>query len=349
MPDCLRVHLVWPPGSDASGLDSVGREIGQRLEASYDVVYHDWESPGPIRHGAADVLLGRPHPARGTCFRASVKASDWHRKILLCPFSQDVAEDGFLDRVMPDVDAFLAVTPLFWFISIEQSPFAHWRPRMVHVDMAIDPVHYPPIKTSFGPAGSRGIVYVGDSNNRDHVAYLSELAQRVPSVRFGWIGGGQHPILGFEHLGHVDTSTRDAQRALAEFDCLICVGRNEASSVAVLEAMGLGLIPVSTPLSGYYHNPGIINISESDLGSASRVIRALNQVNDAWLRRIQEHNHSQIASHFNWDRLSAQVVAEIESTGTRPLGHESIRDRTLLRCGELKSSRPMQHSTESLS
>jgi glycosyltransferase involved in cell wall biosynthesis len=331
------VHLVYPHGERISAPDSIGREVGRRLEVSYDVVYHDWASRERIAPGRGDVLVGHPHPSPGTCFRTSLQSPGWRRTIALSPFNHDPAQVGFLDRIVPRVDAYLAITGSYWFDSIDRSAFAHWLPKMTHVDMAIDPNDYPPIKAVFSPPGDRRFVYIGHSGWQKNTAYLSDIAARMPGVRFDWIGSGDAEIAGFTRRGPLDFSAAEARRAVAEEDFLITVGLFDANPTTVLEAMGWGLIPICTPQSGYHRNPGIVNIPADDAAEAAAILEDLNRADGDRLSAIQQANRAQLTGHFNWDRFAVQVEQEIESTAVRSMGPESTGRRFLLRWSELTS------------
>lgn len=331
------VHLIYPHSERISAPDSIGWQLGHRLAASYDVVYHDWDSRDRIDPQNGDVLLGHAHPRSGTCFRASMMSPRWGRKILMSPFNGDLAQVGFIDRIIPHVDAYLAITGPYWFDLVEHSVFAHWLPKMVRVDMAIDPADYPPVKAAFNSPGNRHFVYIGHSGWQKNTGYLSEIAGRMPGVRFDWIGSGDCEIAGFNSRGSMDFSREEARRAVAGFDFLITAGMFDANPTTVLEAMGWGLIPVCTPQSGYDRNPGIVNIPAGDATGAAAILEGLNRVDGEHLSEMQRLNRAQLAEHFSWDRFAMQVVQGIESEATRPIGREPIGHRIALRWSELTS------------
>jgi glycosyltransferase involved in cell wall biosynthesis len=331
------VHLVYPHGPLISAPDSVGREVGRRLEAAFDVRYYDWDSYVRIKPRSGDVLIGHAHPSPGTCFRASLQAAGWSRRIMLSPFNHDPRQVGFLDRLIPHVDAYLAITGSYWFDSVDRSVFSHWLPKMVHVDMAIEPDQYPLIKKSFNPPGRRRFVYIGHSGWQKNTGYLTELARLLPGVDIGWIGGGETPIAGLAGLGPMDFSTQSAREVVAGYDFLLTVGLYDANPTTVLEAMSWGLIPVCTPQSGYYRSPGIANIPAKDSACAVETLSELNHADEGRLLEMQRGNRAQVEGHFGWDRFAGQVLEAVLSTAGRPMGHEAVGRRLQLRWGELIS------------
>lgn len=330
------IHLVYPHGSSISAPDSIGRELGRRLETRYAVEYHDWDSQGSIASNPGDVLIGHPHPVAGTCFRASVDSPNWSRRIMLCPFNHDPAQVGFLDPLIRRVDVYLAITGSYWFDSAGQSRLSHWLPKMVHMDMAIEPADFPSVRGSFNPAGRRRFLYIGHSGWQKNTGYLTELARLLPEVAFDWIGHGE-PIPGLVSLGAMDFSTSEARSVVAEHDFLVTVGLFDANPTTILEAMGWGLLPICTPQSGYYGNPGILNIPAGDAEAAVQALQTLNHAAESELMAMQELNRRQIEQHFNWDRFAAQVKSEIESTVVRRVAPESVALRLALQRSALMS------------
>jgi glycosyltransferase involved in cell wall biosynthesis len=325
------VHLVYPHGARISAPDAIGRQLGQRLERHYPVSYYDWDEAGTITPARNDVLLGHPHPHPLTRFRRALGRPGWRRILALAPYHHgDARQVAFLDGVLARCDQFLAITGNYWYASIKQSSCAHWFPKMVHLDLAVDRHHFPVLKRSFSPPGQRRFVYIGHSGWTKNTAYLSEIARALPDARIGWIGRGPHPIEGLEPLGFQDFATEAGRQRVAAFDFMLTVGTADANPTTVLEAMAWGLIPVCTPQSGYSGFAGIANIPAGRAGEAAAILRRLQEMPDAGLRDMQAANWQALDAHFNWDRFAQQVIAAIESDARPPLGPASLRRRLAL-------------------
>ena len=84
--------------------------IGNRLtkifsENGYTIRTYDWGDKGIIKPiSSEDILIGHPHPFPGTIFRSSVKRSGWHKKILMCPYSNHKPFNSYFRKVLKDVD-----------------------------------------------------------------------------------------------------------------------------------------------------------------------------------------------------------------------------------------------------
>ena len=323
-----RIHLVYPHGPRVSAPDSIGRHLGRRLEAKYQVVYHDWDERGEIKPEPGDVLLGHPHPRRGTIFRRSALERGWSRVIMMAPYNHHLRQVAFEDAVIRDCDLFLAITGPYWFDTVAASPCAHWRPKMIHLDLAVDRSEFPALTRKVAPAGERAFAYIGSTAWYKNTRYLTEIARRMPGVRFGWIGTGERRIAGLEALGPADFATAEGRAVVAQFDFLVTVGKADANPTIILEAMGWGMLPICTPQSGYVGIPSIITIPLDDPDRAAAVLSGLNTLPEERLRAIQAANWRLLDEHYNWDRFADQVIGAIESAASPPLGPES-RSRRL--------------------
>jgi len=323
-----RVHLVYPHGPRTGTPDSIGREVGRRLEARYDVTYYNWVDRGVITPGPGDVLVGHPHPDPGTIFRRSLGQSGWRRRLLLAPYHHgDLRQNAFEDPIVRECDLVLAITGPYWFRTTATSDFSHWLPKMIHVDMAIDRSHYPPIKTAFAAPGSRRVLYIGRTGRGKGTEYLSEIAALLPDVEFARMGPGTDQIPGFKPLGFVDYDAPAGRDLIASYDFFLTVGNADANPTTILEAMSWGLIPICTPTSGYDGIPGIVNVPARDPAAAAAVLRGLETAAESKLLEMQSANWQLLDRHYTWDRFAAQVADAIESGESPRLGPESIKRR----------------------
>jgi len=331
------VHLVYPHGTSTSNPDAIGRNLGERLEHNYRVVYHDWWERGVIRPEPGDVLLGHPHPAPGTIFRRSARERGWSRVLMLAPYNGDPAQVAFADSIVRHCDIFLAISGPFWFSVLGKSAFSHWAPKMVRLDLAVDRADYPPLKIAFNPPGKRRFVYIGHAGRMKNTRYLGEIARRLPDTEFAWIGPHVRALIGVSALGRLDFSGDSGRDILASFDFLITVGRADANPTTILEAMAWGLIPVCTPQSGYQGISSIVNVPLDDADGAVAIILGLQTAPDADLGRAQRANWQALDDLYTWDRFASQVAAHIDSQDSPRLGREGVQRRLQLAWAALSS------------
>jgi glycosyltransferase involved in cell wall biosynthesis len=322
-----RVHLIYPHGDRISTPDAIGRELGRRLEATYEVVYHDWWELGIIKPEPGDVLLGHPHPHPKSIFRRSLQQEGWRRRLMLAPFHHgDLRQIAFVDPILPRCDLFLAITGPYWARTLGESACSHWRPKMIPLEQAIDRSDFPPVKTVFNAPGKRRVLYIGHSGRGKGTGYLAEIAALVPEAEFAWVGGGR-PIRGLTAFGYTDFSTQAGKDLVSGFDFLMMCGNADSSPTTILEAMAWGLIPICTPTCGYEGIPGITNVPNGSKAAAADIVRRLLAADESELRATQAANRRMVDARYNWDRFTAQVVKAIESTESPALLPESASRR----------------------
>lgn len=312
----VTIHFVYPHGSKISCPDAIGRNLTMRLKKHYNVINYDWDSRDIIRPGTNDILLGHPHPMYGTIFRRSSKLQGWKRVIWLLPFAHGkLNQISFLDPLIKNCDLYLAISGNYWFSALKKSWVAHWEPKMIRLDLAIDRTDFPVIKNKFNVQGQRRFLYIGNSGIYKNTDYLSEIAVALPETQISWIGQGKK-IANLRPLGFQDFSTEKSKKIVSKYDFMITVGNSDANPTTILEAMSWGLIPVCTPQSGYEGFPGIINIPIDNIKKATEVINQLQMMDDEKLRSMQVLNWEILSQHFNWDRFTTQVIEALESSSS---------------------------------
>jgi glycosyltransferase involved in cell wall biosynthesis len=317
------VHLVYPHGPRISAPDSIGRELGRRLERRYRVRYYDWDGAIAIEPEPGDVLLGHPHPRAETTFLLSLRRPGWRRRLMLAPFTHgDLKQCAFEDAIVPECDRFLAITGAYWFRTVDRSSCSHWLPKMTHLDLAVDRADFQPLKPAFSPVGRRRVGYIGSTVWFKNTPYLTEIARLLPGTEFGWIGAGSEGISGLTTLGQFDFATPEGRSAVAQFDVMLTVGKADGNPTTILEAMSWGLIPICTPQSGYEGIPSLPNVPLGDAHAAAGVVRHFLEAPESELLAMQAANWKLLDEHYNWDRFAAQVVEAIEASDSPPMGRE---------------------------
>lgn len=333
------VHLIYPSGPRINTPFAIGRELSERLRRKYRVEVHDPQATYILRPEPGDVLLGHPSWKPETVFNLSVRQKGWRRRLCLQPFvSSDLRQVAHLAPVLPFCDLFLAITGPYWIKTLPASPFRHIEPKVVHVDLAVNREHFPPVKTEFGLPGRRRFVYIGNHPWFKNMDYLNAIAERLPSIEFAWLGSTKKRFRSLHQLGRRDFSEPDARELIKGFDFLLTVGNADANPTTILEAMSWGLIPVCTPQSGYEGVDGIINVPLNDLDGACKIIEQLQHEDGRRLHDLQSANWSKLDCHYNWERFTSQVIDAIESDYSPDLNKVRKRDQLVLTWNLLRSS-----------
>lgn len=328
------VHFVYPHGNRISCPDAIGRETGRRLRQwGYRIAHYTWDDFRRIEPGDGDVLLGHPHPNPFTIFRRSVGSWGWGRRVAMFPFAHGLTGyAAFADAAVRQSDQVLAITGRYWTETAPASAFAHWCPKLVQLDLAVDRKDFPVIKRSFNPPGRRRVAYIGHTATYKNPGFLMRIAAAMPDVEFSWFGFtlNRTPLTGFRAMGPHDFQDPSSQDLLAGNDFLLTVGRSDPNPTTILEAMAWGLIPVCTPESGYSGYDSIPNVPLDDVAGAVRVLRELQDAPDARLEEMRQANWDMLDQHFTWDRFAGQVRAAIESPQSPPVGPEPLSRRVRL-------------------
>ena len=333
-----RVHLVYPVGNKVSTPDTIGFHLQIELEKHYQVTTYNYDEIKLIKPGNSDVLIGHWHPNPLTVFRMSAKKKGWKRVLGLAPFCPDSTgwQNAFGNNIIKNCDRYLAITGNYWMNRLNDSPFQHWEPKTVHLDLAVDRRNFPFIKKNFNSAGKRRFIYIGHSAWYKNTSFLEKIAQKLPHIDFAWIGGNSS-LKDIKRLGKFDFSNQEAKNLIQEYDFLITVGSADGNPTTILEAMAWGLIPVCSVQSGYEGFSGIQNISIDLIGDAVAAIEKLQSVSEVQLKKWQQENLECLDRHFNWERFCSQVLDEIESKYSPDLAETSFSNRLSLLVAELKS------------
>jgi hypothetical protein len=331
-----RVQLVYPAGPQIGCPQAIGRHLAESLGRRYDVTLHAWDSLGALKPDPGAALIGHPHPNPLTRFRRSAAKSGWGRVLMMCPYNGDAGQVAWLDPVLQQCDAWLAITGPYWFKRVAGSPFRRWKPRMRQLDLAVDRGEFPRLKGRFAPRGKRRFLFVGHSGWPKNTGYLSQIAMALPGFEFAWAGSGTEAIAGVTPLGRLDFSGSAAQSLVAGFDFMITVGTADANPATLLEAMAWGLIPVCSPQSGYEKMPGITNVPLNDLEGAVKVLKSLQQAAPGRLEALRRANDASLDRHYHWGRFAADVEKAIEAKG-RPALQEDPESRAWMRAEASKS------------
>ena len=314
MKNIKRVHLVYPVGNKISTPDTIGRHLHLALEKHYQVTTYNYDEIKIIQPGNSDILIGHWHPNPLTIFRMSAQKKGWKRVLALAPFCPHPTgwHNAFGNKIIKNCDRFLAITGNAWMNRLKDSPFHHWEPKIVHLDLAVDRVDFPFIKKNFNPAGKRRFLYIGHTAWCKNISFLENLAKELPETDFAWMGGNQS-LKKIKGLGKFDFSEQEAKNLIQDYDFFLTVGTADANPTTILEAMAWGLIPVCSVQSGYEGFSGIQNISIDLIEDAVATIKNLQSVPEEQLRLWQHENLECLDGHFNWERFCSQVLDEIES------------------------------------
>lgn len=305
MPRIIFVYAGDPGNGDTRSPYTITRNLYDFLRSRVNTVYREWSSDGPVDMTEDDIVLGHPNYGNTVVqwmFRHGPKC---RARCLIHPLHTTMVDDNMpFDWMARQADAIFSIQGRFWYDTLEQTPFAHWKPKITRLDIPVDANTWPHRKKEFNAKGKRGVVYVGSSIPNKNLGLLTDIARAMPDVKFEWYGGSSDHAL--FRLPNVYVEGWQDIRLAAESICkkndfIISTSISDANPTTLTEfGLASGLIPICTKQSGYWENDSFANIP-LDVGGAVNILRN-------WLDKPTEdlvarslHNRKVCEEEFNWD------------------------------------------------
>jgi len=289
------------------------------LQQRVNVRYYDWaDKTSPVDVKPNDVILGHPHPEKGTIIRRLFE-KECAGKYLIWPFHTQIPE---INRYAKDVaeiaDKLLLVCGPYWTETIEQTEYSNWKNKIVRLDNAIDAKVFPLLKKIFNPVGNRGLFVFGRSGPEKGTTQLFKLLGKTtyPVVVAGGYSESDLQIIRSRPNTHIlgPIGWRNPETTtfiLNTCDFFVNMSVSDASPSTLLECMALGLIPITTPQCGYYY-PSFFLLSLSQEEQNLQVLQKAQQTDHERLRILQAENRKIIEHNHNWEKFCETVWKHIK-------------------------------------
>lgn len=306
---------------------SLTKNTYKALSRVYPTQLYTLKERVKIRFNSDDIFLGHPffpHKPNGIGVTEFSVSSKIKPKVLaiITPLHCDInvktthINKAFLDHVnglMPKVDVLFAIMGQYWWDQWDQSPYAHWKPRMVRLDLAVDVKDYPFIKKTFNKPGKRKYLYIGKNDPMKGVDFLSKLAFELKNCEFGWIGVGED-IPGVKRISGPRQLDPEYMSKVAEnYDFFISPSLADPNPTTILESMAWGFPVICTPQSGYYETEYIRNIYRNDFTKSVEIIKSLQDLNEIELFKWSKLARQVVENDYNWERFTGTILKHIAS------------------------------------
>jgi len=288
---------------------SITKNLHNYLSQRCPVKYYRWDSTEQISVGPNDIVLGHPNYPANTPTRQAF-TQPCRAKCLIHPFHHNRASDNLpFDDLASQADRIFSICGPYWYDSVDQTGFAHWKPKMVRVDMAVDANVYPYLKQDFNR--KRRLLYVGSSTPNKNLGLLYKIMKHLPDVELHWYGGSrEHPLARLPNVrttGWVTLDHKLAERICQDCDVMVSVSDSDANPTTLLETMAWGLIVACTKESGYYNDPLFTELYLDDFQATIQQIRGLLAAPADQLRERSKAGRSAVEATYNWDRFCQTV------------------------------------------
>lgn len=230
---------------------------------------------------------------------------------------------GFLNHVgllLEGADVLFAIMGEYWWHEWDRSPYAHWKPKMVRLDMAIDASGFPFLRHRFNPEGRRRYLYVGNNEERKGVRFLNQLFAQCSDLECGWIGNGPE----MPHVKRISEfrplTPEFVASVMQDYDFFISPSLVDPNPTTILESMAWGLPVLCTPQSGYYETEFRLNIYSDDLARSEAALRRLQHESETNLLHMSKTARRVVEENYSWADFTGRVVREMEARSVHATG-----------------------------
>lgn len=317
----MTLHLIYAGVPDSARIQapsSITTNLYKFLSERTEVKYYRLDSIEIPEIAPEDVVLGHPIYDKNTIiqqiFRRNIKCK---ARCLIHPFHSRIVDDNFpFDFIARQADIIFGICGPYWYDTIESTPFAHWKHKMVRLDMAIDKITFPFLRQEVGPLafkppGLRKLVYIGNSTPNKNLDYMIQILTKMPEVKLHWYGGSKNHALGrlrnVSVIGWQTMNTQVAEKLVSDYDIMISTSISDANPTTLLEARAWGLITACTKESGYYNDKFFTELYLDDLNKTIAAIRGLLTTPSHELYQRAVASRAEVESKYTWANFGDTV------------------------------------------
>lgn len=313
------IHLVYA-GTPNSGSIQAPYTITDNLYNSLSKIapvrYYQWSDTTIIDENPDDIVIGHPHYNPETVIQQAFNKK-FKAKILIHPLHTKRANDNYpFNHLAIKADKILAIAGPYWIDTIHNTPFAHWKPKITRLDLAVDHNTYPYLKHTFNPPGSRSLLYIGSDSPNKNLPYLHTIMKNLPDVKLHWYGGhSNHPLAKLPNVhttGWVTLNHQTATTICQQTDIMVSVSDSDANPTTLLETTAWGLIPACTKESGYYNDPMFTELHLDNITQTLNTLRNLLTEPNHILEHRSRQSRQKIIEHYNWHNFTTKVINTIK-------------------------------------
>jgi len=312
------IHFVYAGDPNEHSISSpfvitqnVYKFLKQKTESiNWDLKYYNWTDGGEINHGPNDIIIGHPNYDENTIIQRTFKANKpCLAKFTIHPLhTRDINANFPFDNLVKQADGMFAICGRYWYDTLEQTKFAHWKSKIIRLDMGIDTNDYPFLKTTINKIGKRNLLYIGSETHYKNLSYMTEIMSILPEIKLYRYGGSsEHQLSRLQNVtttGNVLLNVEMGRNICNLCDLMINTSISDANPTTLLECASWGIPIACTPGSGYYNGAPfflLLEIPENDARKAAFYIRNLLNTPEEVLQKTNEKNRKLMETEYNWN------------------------------------------------
>ena len=283
------------------------------LSKRAEVKYYEWTSRDNIQYNEDDIILGHPFYDQNTPTQlAFANPKPCRAKCLIHPLHHARPEDNFpFDGMARKADKIFSICGPYWYNTLESSKFAHWKPKITRLDMAVDLNVWPYRKEIFNAPRNRRLLYVGSSMPQKNLSLMHGILKELPHVAMSWYGGSSdHPLAKLPNVtvyGWQAFTPETVKDICNRHDLFLNTSYSDANPTTLLEfCLASGVVPICTEASGYHNDSCFINIPQ-DRDGALAIVKEWLKAPPEKLRAISLENRRVCEEVYTWDKFCSTV------------------------------------------
>ncbi len=292
---------------------TITRHVYDFLASKTQVTYHQWDEVSNMIIGKDDILLGHPHYDERTIVQQIVRHQTCKAKLLIHPFHTNRVQDNIpFDHLVKCADKVFSICGPYWTDTIDNTPFASWKPKIIRLDMAVNLDHYQFFRTKFN--SKRNLLYVGSAMPQKNLGLMRAIMSKLPNVTLHCFGGGGHGLEALSNVvlyPRVELTKQKLMEIVNVADVFINTSISDASPTAMLEAAAIGFPIMCTKESGIYNQPMVTELSLSDINYNAHIINTVLNYNDERLMGMALETRKMIEHTHTWDKFNNKLWDEV--------------------------------------
>ena len=314
------IHFVYAFPHDTQEIHSphcITRNLYNFLKSKTEVKYYQWDHKGVVDVKPDDIFIGHPHYDTATITQRTIREKKCKLMCTIHPLHTAIPQHNMpFDELAQKADKIFSICGPYWYDTIDQTPFRHWKPKITRLDMAVDKNHFPYLRERFNPIGSRKLVYIGSDMPMKNLECLTNILKHMPDVQLNWYGGnGENPLAKLPNVnvtGWIRLDPPTAKKIVDACDIFVNVSNSDANPTTLLESMAWGIITSCTKQSGYWNDPLFTEVFTDDVGASVQNIRKLLLTPDEELMARAAAGREAIETKYTWDRFCNIIWNELE-------------------------------------